>query len=125
MWVLFLAYAACFGVELTIYNIATIYYHDQFGLSVAAAGVIAGLFGLTNLFARALGGNAVAVAVGFLFREEALSTQDALTIVGISVIAAAALVFLVRFARPASAERRYGDHAAPRPDQTDCRTPSD
>ena len=40
------------------------------------------------------GGNAGAVAFGFLFREEALSTQDALTIVGISVIAAAALVFL-------------------------------
>ncbi len=41
------------------------------------------------------------------------------------LIAAAALVFLVRFARPASAERRYGDHAAPRSDQTDCRTASD
>ena len=56
VWVLFLAYAACFGVELTIYNIAAIYYHDQFGLSVAGGGVIVGLFGLTNLFARALGG---------------------------------------------------------------------
>ncbi len=56
VWVLFLAYSACFGVELTINNIAALYFHDRFGLSIAAAGIIAGLFGLTNLFARPLGG---------------------------------------------------------------------
>ena len=56
MWALFVVYGACFGVELTINNIAAIYFHDSFGLSVAIAGVIASLFGLMNLFARTLGG---------------------------------------------------------------------
>ncbi|ERS89169.1 MFS transporter, partial [Halomonas sp. PBN3] len=56
VWALFVVYAACFGVELTINNIAAIYYFDHFDLSLATAGMIAGLFGLMNLFARTLGG---------------------------------------------------------------------
>ncbi|MFC0268702.1 MFS transporter [Kushneria aurantia] len=56
VWALFVVYAACFGVELTINNIAALYYFDNFELSLEAAGLIAGLFGLMNLFARALGG---------------------------------------------------------------------
>jgi MFS transporter, NNP family, nitrate/nitrite transporter len=56
VWALFLAYAACFGVELTINNIAAIYFFDTFKLDLATAGIIAGLFGLMNLFARTLGG---------------------------------------------------------------------
>ncbi len=56
VWVLFAAYAACFGIELTINNMATTYYFDVFGLSQTTAGLIAGLFGLMNLFARTLGG---------------------------------------------------------------------
>ncbi len=56
VWVLFLAFGACLGVDLTINNIAALYFHDQFGLSIGAAGLIAGLFGLTGLFARPLGG---------------------------------------------------------------------
>ncbi|OHV08471.1 NarK family nitrate/nitrite MFS transporter [Kushneria phosphatilytica] len=56
VWALFLVYAACFGVELTINNIAAIYFFDTFSLSLATAGLIAGLFGLMNLFARTLGG---------------------------------------------------------------------
>jgi MFS transporter, NNP family, nitrate/nitrite transporter len=56
VWALFVLYAACFGVELTINNVAALYFHDYFGLSVATAGVVAGLFGLMNLFARTLGG---------------------------------------------------------------------
>ena len=39
-----------------MHNIAALYYHDRFGLEVGLAGLIAGLFGLMNLFARALGG---------------------------------------------------------------------
>lgn len=50
MWALFVIYGACFGVELTINNIAALYYHDRFELSIAMAGMIAGLFGLMNLF---------------------------------------------------------------------------
>ena len=173
VWALFIIYGACFGVELTINNIAALYFHDRFELSVATAGLIAGLFGLMNIFARTMGGvlgdkagiraglkgcvfflgmalllfsqmaslalavgamivfslfvqmsegatfsvapfinrralgsvagivgaggNAGAVSFGFLFKMESLETQGALMIVGLVVIAASALVFLVRF----------------------------
>ena len=56
VWALFLLYGACFGIELTINNVAAIYYHDHFQLDLKTAGLIAGLFGLMNLFARSLGG---------------------------------------------------------------------
>jgi len=56
VWMLFVTYGACFGVELTIHNLAAVYYVDQFGLSVTTAGVYVGCFGLLALFARALGG---------------------------------------------------------------------
>lgn len=56
VWALFFIYAACFGVELTINNVAALYYHDRFELDVKAAGLIAGLFGLMNIFARSVGG---------------------------------------------------------------------
>lgn len=56
VWALFVIYGACFGVELTINNIAALYFHDYFGLGLASAGLVAGLFGLMNLFARTLGG---------------------------------------------------------------------
>ena len=56
VWALFFIYAACFGIELTINNIAAIYYRDQFGLGLKTAGLVAGLFGLMNIFARTTGG---------------------------------------------------------------------
>ncbi|HTD06048.1 MFS transporter [Undibacterium sp.] len=56
VWLLFITYAACFGVEIFIHNIAAIYYVDHFGLSLKAAGSAAASFGLLALFARALGG---------------------------------------------------------------------
>ena len=56
VWMLFLVYAACFGVELTINNIAALYYIDFFGLGLKSAGLVAGLFGLMNIFARTTGG---------------------------------------------------------------------
>jgi NNP family nitrate/nitrite transporter-like MFS transporter len=56
VWVLALVYGACFGVELTIDNIAALYFTDRFGLGVAAAGLAAGVFGTMNIVARALGG---------------------------------------------------------------------
>ena len=56
VWALFVIYAACFGVELTINNVAALYYYDQFQLDVKTAGLIAGLFGLMNIFARTVGG---------------------------------------------------------------------
>jgi MFS transporter, NNP family, nitrate/nitrite transporter len=56
VWALFLSYGACFGIEITIDNIATLYFVDNFNLGLKEAGIIAGLFGLMNIFARALGG---------------------------------------------------------------------
>ena len=189
VWALFIIYGACFGVELTINNIAAIYYFDRFDLDLKTAGLIAGMFGLMNLFARTVGGmlgdkfgikfglkgrvmflgvvllvegvalmvfsqmatlflavgamivfslfvqmsegatfsvvpfinrkalgsvagivgaggNAGAVAFGFLFRAENISYQDGLLFVGVVVILAAALVFLVRFSPEAEAEER-------------------
>ncbi len=180
VWVLFVIYGACFGVELTINNIAALYYYDRFELNLATAGIIAGTFGLMNIFARTLGGmfgdkmgirfglkgrvmflggvllveglalilfsqmatlflavgamivfslfvqmsegatfsvvpfinrkalgsvagivgaggNAGAVAFGFLFRSESLGYADALLIVGVAVILASTLVLTVRF----------------------------
>lgn len=56
VWMLFVTYGACFGVELTIHNMASIYFVDQFALDVKTAGLYVGCFGLLALFARALGG---------------------------------------------------------------------
>ncbi len=56
MWALFVIYGACFGMELTIDNIAALYFTDYFHLALTAAGLVAGSFGTMNLFARALGG---------------------------------------------------------------------
>ncbi len=195
VWALFVIYGACFGVELTINNIAALYYHDRFELNLATAGLIAGLFGLMNVFARTLGGmlgdkagikfglrgrvmflgivllcegvalvlfsqmatlflavgamvvfslfvqmsegatfsvvpfinrkalgsvagivgaggNAGAVAFGFLIRAENLSYADALLVVGVAVLIASSLVFLVRFSRETErAERQVLDNA--------------
>jgi NNP family nitrate/nitrite transporter-like MFS transporter len=56
VWLLFVLYGACFGVEITIHNVAALYFKDQFKLSLATAGFLAGLTGMMNIFARALGG---------------------------------------------------------------------
>ena len=189
VWMLFIIYGACFGIELTINNVAALYYHDRFGLSVGTAGLIAGLFGMMNIFARTLGGmfgdkfgiafgikgrvmfmgaalaleglalilfsqmgalflavgamivfslfvqmsegatysvvpfinrkalgsvagivgaggNAGAVAAGFLFRVESLSTEQALLILGLGVTVVAPLAFLVRFSARNEAEEK-------------------
>lgn len=56
VWVLFVIYGACFGIELTVNNVAALYFADYFDLSLVAAGFVAASFGLMNLFARTLGG---------------------------------------------------------------------
>ena len=56
VWMLFVTYGACFGVELTIHNLAAIYYVDRFALDFRTAGMYASVFGLLALFSRALGG---------------------------------------------------------------------
>ncbi|WP_266363256.1 MFS transporter [Tellurirhabdus rosea] len=56
VWALFLAYGACFGIEITFDGVAALYFVDTFHLDVATAGLWAGVFGFMNIFARALGG---------------------------------------------------------------------
>ena len=64
VWALFAIYGACFGIELTIDNVGSLYFLDYFAYFKTAepshalqmAGVIVALFGGMNLFARALGG---------------------------------------------------------------------
>lgn len=55
-WILTIAYAACFGVEITVDNFAPIFFTDSFGASIAVAGMAAGIFGWINIFARPMGG---------------------------------------------------------------------
>jgi NNP family nitrate/nitrite transporter-like MFS transporter len=56
IWALTMAYAMCFGMELTFDNVASLHFVDSFHLSQSSAGFWAGIFGFMNLFARALGG---------------------------------------------------------------------
>ncbi len=56
VWILFTAYAACFGIEIFIHNIIAMYYVNNFEFGLKEAGMAAGIFGLLALFARALGG---------------------------------------------------------------------
>jgi NNP family nitrate/nitrite transporter-like MFS transporter len=56
VWLLFLLYGACFGVEITVDNVAALYFKDSFHVSLKLAGFLASLIGMMNLFARALGG---------------------------------------------------------------------
>ena len=55
-WVLFIQYACCFGVELTMNNAAALYFKDEFDQTTESAAAIASIFGWMNLFARGLGG---------------------------------------------------------------------
>ena len=63
-----------------------------------AVGPVAGIVGA--------GGNAGAVAAGFLFRVESLATQDALLILGIAVAVSSSLALCVRFSPEVEAEEK-------------------
>ncbi len=56
IWALTFAYAMCFGMEITFDNVASLHFVDTFKLPQATAGLLAGIFGAMNIFARALGG---------------------------------------------------------------------
>ncbi|GAB3223625.1 MFS transporter [Algoriphagus aestuariicola] len=56
VWVLFAVYAACFGIELTVYGTMDDYLQNTFGLSRITAGNLVLSFALMNIFARTLGG---------------------------------------------------------------------
>ncbi|GAC1662933.1 MAG: MFS transporter [Candidatus Acidiferrum sp.] len=56
VWLLFILYAACFGVEITIDNVAALYFKDYFHVSLLLAGLLASTTGMMNIFARSAGG---------------------------------------------------------------------
>jgi NNP family nitrate/nitrite transporter-like MFS transporter len=66
VWALFGAYGLCFGVELTIDNVAAMYFVDYFPeleamdpvRALSLAGLCASVFGGMSVFARSLGGYA-------------------------------------------------------------------
>ncbi|MEB8328022.1 MFS transporter [Flavobacteriaceae bacterium KMM 6897] len=56
VWILFFVYAACFGMELTVYGTMDDYLQNRFGLDRSTAGNLVLSFALMNIFARTLGG---------------------------------------------------------------------
>ncbi len=56
VWVLFVVYAACFGMELTVYGTMDDYLQNTFQLERVTAGNLVLSFALMNIFARTLGG---------------------------------------------------------------------
>ena len=56
VWILFIVYAACFGMELTVYGTMDDYLQNRFGLDRSTAGNLVLSFALMNIFARTLGG---------------------------------------------------------------------
>lgn len=56
VWLLFIVYAACFGIELTVYGTMDDYLQNTFQLERLTAGNIVLSFALMNIFARTLGG---------------------------------------------------------------------
>jgi NNP family nitrate/nitrite transporter-like MFS transporter len=55
-WILFVHYACCFGVELTMHNASSLYFKDHFGLSTSSAAAVSSIFGWMLIFTRAMGG---------------------------------------------------------------------
>lgn len=55
-WLLFIQYACCFGVEITMNNAAALYFSEKFDLSTEKAAAVASIFGWMNIFARGCGG---------------------------------------------------------------------
>eukprot|EP00484_Ammonia_sp_Unknown_P030124 CAMPEP_0197028254 /NCGR_PEP_ID=MMETSP1384-20130603/7982_1 /TAXON_ID=29189 /ORGANISM="Ammonia sp." /LENGTH=314 /DNA_ID=CAMNT_0042457225 /DNA_START=355 /DNA_END=1299 /DNA_ORIENTATION=+ len=56
VWLLFVCYAACFGVELTFYLQASYWFHQQFGFNDVICGALVMLWSSANIFGRPLGG---------------------------------------------------------------------
>jgi NNP family nitrate/nitrite transporter-like MFS transporter len=87
IWALTMAYAMCFGMEITFDNVASLHFVDSFHLSQSSAGFWAGIFGFMNLFARALGG-IVSDKVGgkFGMRGKGLLLAGVLLLEGVGLI---------------------------------------
>ncbi|WP_128545506.1 MFS transporter [Larkinella soli] len=87
VWALFLAYGACFGIEITFDGVAALYFVDTFKVDLPTAGLLAGIFGFMNIFARAVGG-IVADRVGSRFglRGKGLLLAGLLLLEGVGIM---------------------------------------
>jgi MFS transporter, NNP family, nitrate/nitrite transporter len=56
VWLLFVLYGACFGVEITLDNVAALYFKDFLHVGLVTAGLLASATGMMNIFARTCGG---------------------------------------------------------------------
>lgn len=56
VWILFIVYGVCFGIELTVYGTMDTYLENTFNIERVTAGNIVLAFALMNIFARTLGG---------------------------------------------------------------------
>lgn len=87
VWALALAYACCFGMEITFDGVAALYFFDNFNMEETEAGFWAMLFGFMNIFARALGG-IVADRVGARYgmRGKGILLASMLLLEGIGIV---------------------------------------
>ena len=58
------SYRSVVNIELTVNNIAALYFKDYFDLGLKGAGIVAGLFGLMNIFARTLAAHSATAPAG-------------------------------------------------------------
>lgn len=87
VWALALAYACCFGVEITFDGVAALYFFDTFSLTETEAGFWAMLFGFMNIFARALGGIfADKVGAKYGMRGKGILLASMLAIEGVGIV---------------------------------------
>lgn len=87
IWSLAIAYAVCFGVEITFDAVAALHFTDTFKLSLRSAGFWAGTFGFMNIFARALGGIASdKIGKKYGMRGKGLLLASMLLMEGIGII---------------------------------------
>jgi NNP family nitrate/nitrite transporter-like MFS transporter len=106
VFALTLAYAMCFGMEITFDNVASLHFVDNFHLSQHSAGFWAGSFGFMNLFARALGGiSSDKVGSRWGMRGKGILLATVLLLEGVGLIAFAqaadlvtAIIFMLSFA---------------------------
>jgi NNP family nitrate/nitrite transporter-like MFS transporter len=94
-WALFLAYGACFGIEITFDNVAALYFFENFETSLATAGILAGTFGFMNIFARAVGGivaDKVGNKYGMIGKGKLLALLLAMEGIGIALFAQSASI---------------------------------
>lgn len=88
VWALAVIYGACFGIELTINNVASLYFRDTFHVTTTVAGLLAGLHGVLNIFARSLGGIlGDRVGTRFGLRSRALLLGGILLVEGVALTA--------------------------------------